>query len=175
MSYEAGILEDPNITPPADMWKLTADPVLSAPDEPEDVTIDFEQGIPVKISSPLTGTKTKPTEVFLAANALGRKHGVGRIDVSVLLGPLPEFFLWYNNWPRTVFSVTSGIESTTLISFLDCREPIHWIEVPGEFFPLENRCSYSWASMSILLTFARVVMRHQVSRSCEMRTSISKV
>ena len=26
ISYEAGILEDPNITPPKDMWKLTVDP-----------------------------------------------------------------------------------------------------------------------------------------------------
>ncbi|KAL9105573.1 MAG: hypothetical protein Q9227_009274 [Pyrenula ochraceoflavens] len=81
VSYEAGILEDPDISPPADMWKLTADPVLSAPNEPEDVTVEFKQGLPVKISSPLTGTKTSPTELFLAANALARKHGVGRIDI----------------------------------------------------------------------------------------------
>lgn len=66
------------------MWKWTADPILSAPNEAEDVTVLFERGIPVKISSPLTGTKTNSTEVFLAANALARKHGVGRIDVSDL-------------------------------------------------------------------------------------------
>ncbi|EXJ59280.1 argininosuccinate synthase [Cladophialophora yegresii CBS 114405] len=80
-SYEAGILEDPNTSPPSDMWKLTADPILSAPNEAEDVTIDFEKGLPVKISSPSQGTKTDPTELFLAANALARKHGVGRIDI----------------------------------------------------------------------------------------------
>jgi len=80
-SYEAGILEDPDTSPPSDMWKLTADPILSAPNEPEDVTIEFEKGIPVSISSPSTGTKTDPTELFLAANALARKHGVGRIDI----------------------------------------------------------------------------------------------
>lgn len=80
-SYEAGILEDPDTSPPSDMWKLTADPILSAPNEPEDVTIDFEKGLPVKISSPSQGTKTNATELFLAANALARKHGVGRIDI----------------------------------------------------------------------------------------------
>ncbi|RVX71963.1 Argininosuccinate synthase [Exophiala mesophila] len=80
-SYEAGILEDPDTTPPSDMWKLTADPILSAPNEPEDLVIEFEKGQPVKLTSPSTGTKTTPTEIFLAANALARKHGVGRIDI----------------------------------------------------------------------------------------------
>lgn len=79
-SYEAGILEDPNMSPPADMWKLTADPIVNAPNEPEDVTIDFEKGIPVKISS-TTVTASDPTQLFLAANQLARKHGVGRIDI----------------------------------------------------------------------------------------------
>jgi argininosuccinate synthase len=32
------------------MWKPTVDP-LDAPNEPEDVTIDFEKGIPVKLPS----------------------------------------------------------------------------------------------------------------------------
>ncbi|KAJ9495385.1 argininosuccinate synthetase [Exophiala xenobiotica] len=80
-SYEAGILEDPDTTPPTDMWKLTADPILSAANEPEDVTVKFEKGIPVSLTSSSTGTKTSPTELFLAANALARKHGVGRIDL----------------------------------------------------------------------------------------------
>ncbi|KEF52737.1 argininosuccinate synthase [Exophiala aquamarina CBS 119918] len=80
-SYEAGILEDPDTSPPTDMWKLTADPILSAPNEPEDVVIEFEKGIPISLSSPSTGTKTDPTDLFLAANALARKHGVGRIDI----------------------------------------------------------------------------------------------
>ena len=63
------------------MWKLTADPILSATDEPEDITIEFEKGISVKISAQSTGTETEPTKLFLAANALTRKHGVGRLDI----------------------------------------------------------------------------------------------
>ena len=74
-------MEDPDTTPPSDMWKLTADPILSASDEPEDVTIEFEKGIPVKISAKSTGVETEPTKLFLAANALARKHGVGRVDI----------------------------------------------------------------------------------------------
>ena len=50
-SYNAVILEDPDTTLPGDMWKLTADPTLSAPDELEDIVIDFEKGTPVKLTS----------------------------------------------------------------------------------------------------------------------------
>lgn len=78
-SYEAGILEDPDTTPPEDMWKLTNDP-KSAPSEPEDFTITFTAGIPTKLVTS-TGTITEPLELFLAANAIARKHGVGRIDI----------------------------------------------------------------------------------------------
>ena len=63
------------------MWKLSKDPIFSAADEPEDVTIDFLKGIPVKLTSKSTGAQTDPTPLFLAANALARKHGVGRIDI----------------------------------------------------------------------------------------------
>ncbi len=76
-SYEAGILEDPNQTPPSDMWTMTADP-LTAPNEPTDITIHFEKGLPVKVIAP--GKEyTNPVELFEALNKLGYTHGVGRI------------------------------------------------------------------------------------------------
>jgi len=81
ISYEAGILEDPDITPPADMWKLTTAPE-EAPVNPERISIHFELGLPVKVE--VTGsnqTHTDPVGIFLALNALGRKHGIGRIDI----------------------------------------------------------------------------------------------
>jgi len=82
ISYEAGILEDPNITPPADMWKLTESPE-SAPGTPDQITIEFKQGIPVKLTVLSDGSKsyTDAVDVFNALNALGRKHGIGRIDI----------------------------------------------------------------------------------------------
>jgi argininosuccinate synthase len=72
---------------------LTADPLVSAPDEPEDIVINFEKGLPVSIDSKSTGKKTSPTDVFLAANALARKHGVGRIDIveNRFIGVSPMF------------------------------------------------------------------------------------
>ncbi|KAI9204937.1 argininosuccinate synthase [Polychytrium aggregatum] len=81
ISFEAGILEDPNITPPRDMWKLTVDPE-DAPNTPERIEIHFANGKPWKVLN--TDTKesiTSPLDLFIYLNSLGRKHGVGRIDI----------------------------------------------------------------------------------------------
>jgi argininosuccinate synthase len=78
-SYEAGILEDPNTTPPEDMWKLTVDP-LKAPDTPTDFTLTFEKGLPVKLEYD-GKTVTDAVDLFLTANTIARQHGVGRIDI----------------------------------------------------------------------------------------------
>ncbi|KAK2730595.1 argininosuccinate synthase [Colletotrichum kahawae] len=78
-SYEAGMLEDPNVTPPEDMWTKTVSP-LQAPDAPLDITVHFDKGLPVKVVSPQQ-TATDPVELFGLLNALGKEHGVGRIDI----------------------------------------------------------------------------------------------
>jgi len=78
-SYESGQLEDPSQPPPDDMWKLTDDPI-SAPAAPQDVTIAFEKGTPVKVTTEGKAT-TGSLELVLALNAIGKKHGIGRIDI----------------------------------------------------------------------------------------------
>ncbi|WVN88716.1 argininosuccinate synthase [Cryptococcus depauperatus CBS 7841] len=81
ISYEAGILEDPNQTPPDDMWKLTVSPE-KAPETPEKVEIEFAKGLPVKVTTPLDGKSvTDSVDVFVTLNQLARRHGVGRIDI----------------------------------------------------------------------------------------------
>ncbi|KAK2740184.1 argininosuccinate synthetase [Myotisia sp. PD_48] len=80
-SYEAGILEDADVTPPDDMWKLTDDP-RNAPDVPEDFNLIFEKGIPVALVELKSGKKTTDSlELFQALNEIGRVHGVGRVDI----------------------------------------------------------------------------------------------
>ncbi|KAK6335251.1 argininosuccinate synthetase [Orbilia javanica] len=79
-SYEAGILEDPDVTPPKDMWKLTVDPE-DAPEKPEDFTVFFEKGLPVKLVNQEGKETTDSLELFLEANAIARRNGVGRIDI----------------------------------------------------------------------------------------------
>ncbi|KAJ1730256.1 argininosuccinate synthetase [Coemansia biformis] len=81
ISYEAGILEDPNVTPPVDMWKLTVAPE-DAPNTPERITITFKAGKPVRVTNEGDGTDVSdPLELFLYLNTVARRNGVGRIDI----------------------------------------------------------------------------------------------
>lgn len=79
ISYESGVLEDPAHSPEKDMYRMTVDPT-DAPDKPEIITISFKDGIPVKLTTE-EGVVTDPLELFKACNDLGRKHGIGRIDI----------------------------------------------------------------------------------------------
>jgi argininosuccinate synthase len=73
-AIESGPLEDPWTTPPAkDVYELTSD----NDDEPEDVVIGFECGIPVS----LDGQTFPPVELVALMQELAGRHGVGRIDM----------------------------------------------------------------------------------------------
>lgn len=76
ISYEGGILEDPWAEPPKDMFKLSVSPE-DAPDQAEEVVIDFEKGDAVAVN----GKRMNPLGVMQTLNKLGGKHGVGRIDL----------------------------------------------------------------------------------------------
>ena len=75
-SYEGGILEDPWSAPPEEIFQLTRNP-LTAPDEPEEVTVSFEKGLPIAIN----GALLSPLDLMEKANSLGALHGIGRIDL----------------------------------------------------------------------------------------------
>jgi argininosuccinate synthase len=74
-SIECGVLEDPWIEPPADVFAWTKSP-SDAPDEPCYVEIGFEQGIPIS----LDGQKADGVSLIQRLNQLAGEHGVGRID-----------------------------------------------------------------------------------------------
>jgi len=76
ISHEGGILEDPANEPEESMYIFTTSPE-NAPDEPEEVKIDFEQGIPVAVND----VQLPPATLIEELNKLGAKHGVGRIDL----------------------------------------------------------------------------------------------
>jgi argininosuccinate synthase len=76
LSHEGGNLEDPNSAPKPDMFMLTTEP-SNAPDAAEDVVIGFEHGTPVSVNGKTLG----PVELVAALNAIGGRHGVGRIDL----------------------------------------------------------------------------------------------
>ncbi len=81
-SYEAGILEDPELAPPAEMFKKTLSP-QDAPDETFEVSIEFSNGLPVKITEHssqkvISGTQL---EIFTYLNKIGGNNAIGRIDI----------------------------------------------------------------------------------------------
>ena len=76
VSYEGGILEDPWTAPPKGMFRMTVDPE-DAPDEPEYVTVTFENGNPIAIND----EELEPHELLARANDIAGRHGVGRIDI----------------------------------------------------------------------------------------------
>ncbi|CAN5794723.1 argininosuccinate synthase [soil metagenome] len=80
-SYEAGLLEDPTLTPPADMFKLTRSP-REAPDEGVRLAIHFKDAIPIRIENLDDGTvHTDPLALFTYLNEMGGLHGIGRVDM----------------------------------------------------------------------------------------------
>ena len=76
ISYEGGILEDPNFAPEDSMWRLTVSPE-KAPNKPEVVELTFARGDIVAVN----GNKLSPAAVLTALNRLGGKHGIGRLDL----------------------------------------------------------------------------------------------
>jgi argininosuccinate synthase len=76
ISFEGGILEDPWNEFPEELHVMT-NPIKETPDEPENVIIEFEKGIPVKVN----GEALSPASVMLKLNELAAKHGVGRVDM----------------------------------------------------------------------------------------------
>ena len=75
-SSEGKVLEDPWEETPDYVYSRTVDPE-DAPDDAEYITIDFEQGDGVG----LNGESMSPATQLAALNDLGRRHGIGRLDL----------------------------------------------------------------------------------------------
>jgi argininosuccinate synthase len=75
MSHEGGILEDPAQAPPEDLFMLTLDP-RSCPEGESEITIDFEQGIPVG----LNGYRIPAVQLLEDLNEIAGTNGIGRAD-----------------------------------------------------------------------------------------------
>jgi argininosuccinate synthase len=73
-SIETGVLEDPWVSPPADVYEWTTEP--SKAPAPIEITLEFEGGIPVA----LDGGRTPAVSLVDRVSTLAGQHGVGRID-----------------------------------------------------------------------------------------------
>ncbi|WP_336055190.1 argininosuccinate synthase [Nitratireductor sp. CH_MIT9313-5] len=75
-SSEGKVLEDPWAEPPEYVHQRSVSP-FDAPDEPTEITIQFEKGDAVAIN----GEALSPATLLARLNDLGRDNGIGRIDL----------------------------------------------------------------------------------------------
>jgi argininosuccinate synthase len=76
-AIECGVLEDPWVEPPADIYTMTNDARFDSGDDPEYVEISFEQGLPVA----LNGEPRSFHDIIVDLNLFAGSHGFGRIDM----------------------------------------------------------------------------------------------
>ena len=76
ISYEGGELEDPWVTPADTIWRWTVS-LQNAPNEPENIEVEFQNGDPVAIGD----EKLTPAAMMERLNAIGVRHGIGRADL----------------------------------------------------------------------------------------------
>ena len=76
ISYEGRHLENPAAEAEESMWRWSVSPE-KAPDAPEYLDIEYVNGDPVS----LNGQKMKAHELLAHLNAIGGKHGIGRLDL----------------------------------------------------------------------------------------------
>ncbi len=75
-SYEGEILEDPAIPAPEEIWKRT-NSLINASDKPEEISISFEEGVPISINE----KNMSPAELLSELNDYAGNHGIGRLDL----------------------------------------------------------------------------------------------
>lgn len=76
LSHEGSDLEDPWNAPKNEMFEISKAPE-HAPDKAEEITIEFERGIPVGVN----GKKLGAVEIVELLNEIGARNGVGIVDI----------------------------------------------------------------------------------------------
>ena len=80
-SYESGALEDPMFRPDKDMFTVCVDP-QDAPDQETRVEIEWKDGTPIRLTNLEDGREERePLALFEYLNELGRRNGIGRVDI----------------------------------------------------------------------------------------------
>jgi argininosuccinate synthase len=75
-SIEGGRLEEPDFTPPEEIFQWTAS-LATSPPEPRELSVGFENGVPVN----LDGRSMEPLDLVRSLNHIAGGHGIGRIDI----------------------------------------------------------------------------------------------
>ncbi|MCA1654266.1 MAG: argininosuccinate synthase [Sphingomicrobium sp.] len=75
-SAEGKVLEDPWEEVPDYVYSRT-DHLMAAPDSPEEITVEFKRGDAVAVN----GEALSPAALLAKLNELGKRHGIGRLDL----------------------------------------------------------------------------------------------
>lgn len=76
ISHEGGPLENPWLEPEEEMYTLTNSPE-EAPDKPEVISVEFENGVPVSVNNEVMA----PVKLLETLNEIGGLHSIGRADI----------------------------------------------------------------------------------------------
>lgn len=119
-SIECGVLEDPWVEPPEEVFKLTVSP-KDAPDEPTYLEIEFREGIPVA----LNGEEMDGVELIQKLNEIAGRNGVGRVDlVENRLVGIKSREVYEHPAATVLHTALRGLEEITLE-----RETRHFKEI----------------------------------------------
>ncbi len=77
ISHEGLELEDPSLAPNYDHMLVMSVTPENAPDQPTEVTLTFEKGVPTSVN----GEKMKVADVIRTLNRLGGENGIGIVDI----------------------------------------------------------------------------------------------
>lgn len=110
LSHEGGSLEDPSQEPEVTMFQRSTAPE-EAPDLPDYVEIGFVRGVPVSVD----GQELGPVALLETLNALGAKHGVGRVDlVENRLVGMKSHGVYETPGGTLLYKAHQGLEELTL-------------------------------------------------------------
>ncbi|MED3804327.1 argininosuccinate synthase [Lysinibacillus xylanilyticus] len=117
---EAGIMEDPWVSPPEEAYGLTVS-VENAPDEAEYVEIEFVAGKPVS----LNGKEMELADLIQELNAVAGAHGVGRIDhVENRLVGIKSREVYEIPGAKVLLTAHKELEDLTLVKELAHFKPV---------------------------------------------------
>jgi argininosuccinate synthase len=129
ISFEAGMLEDPGARPLDRMFQKTL-PLDQVTAKREAITVDFVEGVPVAIN----GKKMSPAKLLAAANDLGFKHGIGRIDM------VESRFVGMKS--RGVYETPGG----TIL--MNAHQDLEALTVGKDLLHTKNTLAVRWAQMA---------------------------
>ena len=119
-SNECGVLEDPWNTPPEDAYDLTEN-VQDAPDDPEELLITFENGLPKSIN----GVKYGLDDLIVKLNNIAGGHGIGRIDhVENRLVGIKSREIYETPGAKVILTAKHDLETITLTKDIAHFKPV---------------------------------------------------